>query len=88
MPYLTLSLERHPKGNTASEFLVHAADMEGLCQGIDEELVESESTMVSALMCSEYCHKKNWANGSLFPLRMQEARKVRRCFSLTYICYS
>ena len=26
-----------------SEFLVHAADVEGLCQGIDEDLVTSES---------------------------------------------
>lgn len=25
-----------------SEFLVHAADIEGLCQGIDTELVTSE----------------------------------------------
>lgn len=25
-----------------SEFLIHAADVEGLCQGIDEELVESK----------------------------------------------
>lgn len=27
--------------NEDSEFLVHAADVEGLCQGIDEELVTS-----------------------------------------------
>ena len=26
-----------------SEFLVHAADVEGLCQGIDEDLVTSTS---------------------------------------------
>ncbi len=26
--------------DSASEFLIHAADVEGLCQGIDEELVE------------------------------------------------
>ena len=26
-----------------SEFLIHAADVEGLCQGIDEELVQSEA---------------------------------------------
>lgn len=25
-----------------SELLIHAADVEGLCQGIDEELVRSE----------------------------------------------
>lgn len=24
-----------------SEFLIHAADVEGLCQGIDEDLVQS-----------------------------------------------
>ena len=28
----------------ASEFLVHAADVEGLCRGIDEELVTSPSS--------------------------------------------
>lgn len=27
-----------------SEFLIHAADVEGLCQGIDEELVKSASS--------------------------------------------
>ena len=26
----------------SSEFLIHAADVEGLCQGIDEALVQSE----------------------------------------------
>lgn len=26
-----------------SEFLIHAADVEGLCQGIDEDLVTSKS---------------------------------------------
>jgi hypothetical protein len=29
--------------NIVSEFLVHAADVEGLCQGIDEDLVRSMS---------------------------------------------
>lgn len=29
--------------SSVSEFLIHAADVEGLCQGIDEQLVESES---------------------------------------------
>jgi phosphoribosylformimino-5-aminoimidazole carboxamide ribonucleotide (ProFAR) isomerase len=29
-----------------SELLIHAADVEGLCQGIDEELVESELKIV------------------------------------------
>lgn len=28
-----------------SEFLVHAADVEGLCQGIDEDLVQSKSSL-------------------------------------------
>ena len=32
-----------------SEFLVHAADVEGLCQGIDEELVKSTLIM---LLCT------------------------------------
>lgn len=26
----------------SSEFLIHAADVEGLCEGIDQQLVESE----------------------------------------------
>jgi hypothetical protein len=29
--------------NIVSEFLVHAAEVEGLCQGIDEDLVRSTS---------------------------------------------
>jgi len=29
-----------------SELLIHAADVEGLCQGIDEALVERESCVV------------------------------------------
>lgn len=29
-----------------SELLIHAADVEGLCQGIDEELVQRESGLV------------------------------------------
>ena len=29
--------------NYCSEFLIHAADVEGLCQGVDELLVESAS---------------------------------------------
>ena len=33
----------HPTTYFCSEFLIHAADVEGLCQGIDEELVKSES---------------------------------------------
>jgi phosphoribosylformimino-5-aminoimidazole carboxamide ribonucleotide (ProFAR) isomerase len=32
-----------------SEFLVHAADVEGLCQGIDEDLVARASTRNLAL---------------------------------------
>ena len=31
---------------SASEFLIHAADVEGLCQGIDEELVERMGSWV------------------------------------------
>ena len=30
------------RADFSSEFLIHAADVEGLCQGIDEELVTSE----------------------------------------------
>lgn len=32
--------------NMVSEFLIHAADVEGLCQGIDEALVTSECVSV------------------------------------------
>ena len=35
-----------------SEFLIHAADVEGLCQGIDEQLVKSESRWTSVLLYS------------------------------------
>jgi len=28
-----------------SEFLIHAADVEGLCEGIDEELVTRKSAL-------------------------------------------
>jgi phosphoribosylformimino-5-aminoimidazole carboxamide ribotide isomerase len=31
-----------------SEFLIHAADVEGLCQGIDEELVTSSPSILIA----------------------------------------
>jgi phosphoribosylformimino-5-aminoimidazole carboxamide ribonucleotide (ProFAR) isomerase len=34
-----------------SEFLVHAADVEGLCQGIDDDLVARTSTRSLALQC-------------------------------------
>ena len=33
----------------SSEFLIHAADVEGLCQGIDKELVTSRSSIPYAL---------------------------------------
>ena len=32
-------------GHGISEFLIHAADVEGLCQGIDEELVKSKNNL-------------------------------------------
>ena len=31
--------------NYCSEFLIHAADVEGLCNGIDEELVYSKNNV-------------------------------------------
>lgn len=48
-----LSLRLSPSSSTesldllsqyCSELLIHAADVEGLCQGIDEELVTSKSS--------------------------------------------
>lgn len=33
-------------GEYCSEFLIHAADVEGLCQGIDEDLVRSKDKPV------------------------------------------
>lgn len=38
---LDIETERLMSGRH-SEFLIHAADVEGLCQGIDEELVKSK----------------------------------------------
>lgn len=37
-----------------SEFLIHAADVEGLCQGIDEELVKS----IFKRLCNHNSHSK------------------------------
>lgn len=37
-----------------SEFLVHAADVEGLCQGIDEDLVTS--TSILSFLCRRFSH--------------------------------
>lgn len=34
-------------GEYCSEFLIHAADVEGLCKGIDEDLVEKLGEWVS-----------------------------------------
>lgn len=45
-----------------SEFLIHAADVEGLCQGIDEELVKSES------LASDICPFGLRANHSLLSI--------------------
>jgi hypothetical protein len=44
-----------------SEFLIHAADVEGLCQGIDEELVESESA------CDQVCAGAVITNAAPYP---------------------
>lgn len=43
--YCRLALRplNRPLLRVPSEFLIHAADVEGLCQGIDEELVQSEA---------------------------------------------
>lgn len=37
-----------------SEFLIHAADVEGLCQGIDEELVRSKFEIITKASRSLY----------------------------------
>lgn len=49
--------------NVASEFLVHAADVEGLCQGIDEDLVRSTSATppLSPLLTSCVAELGEWA---------------------------
>jgi hypothetical protein len=39
-----------------SEFLIHAADVEGLCQGIDEELVKCSIDSTSSLMVADQYH--------------------------------
>lgn len=53
-----------------SELLIHAADVEGLCQGIDEELVKCEyrrgcrgeisSTLRSLLLASSFCSPSDY----------------------------
>jgi len=40
---LSMMLWKFSHISIVSEFLVHAADVEGLCQGIDEDLVRSMS---------------------------------------------
>lgn len=58
-----------------SEFLVHAADVEGLCQGIDEELVASEFRF-SVPMFQSLTKFKSWVNGVAFLPPMQEELEV------------
>jgi len=41
-----------------SEFLIHAADVEGLCNGIDEELVKGKA-MVRIPVCSSGFREMN-----------------------------
>jgi hypothetical protein len=59
-----------------SEFLIHAADVEGLCQGIDEELVASESCLPT-VGCL-FLQSQNLENGWRFPQRMLVVQKVDR----------
>lgn len=46
-----------------SELLIHAADVEGLCQGIDEELVESRSCTLSTYLLWTRLIRQDWENG-------------------------
>jgi hypothetical protein len=62
-----------------SEFLVHAADVEGLCQGIDQELVASKRDCWDFLMFNPLL--KSWENGFKFQPHMQGVPKVRTFFS-------
>lgn len=48
-----------------SELLIHAADVEGLCQGIDEELVKSELSSTCAIHW--WADTQASATGSPFP---------------------
>ena len=58
-----------------SEFLIHAADVEGLCQGIDEELVQS--TFGSWCTTKELTPEcQNWASGARFPPPTPEVQEV------------
>lgn len=44
-----------------SEFLIHAADVEGLCKGIDEELVRSTASCFFDHLLLRYF--QDWVNG-------------------------
>ena len=59
-----------------SEFLIHAADVEGLCQGIDEELVSSEARRLK-LEHLLICFLKSWVNGLKYLRLTQEVPKVQ-----------
>lgn len=62
-----------------SEFLIHAADVEGLCQGIDEDLVRSKAFIGSTALKhqAEARLRKVSANGSGYRQLMQAAREVK-----------
>lgn len=37
------------------EFLIHAADVEGLCKGIDEDLVQSKAACLDGFQKADLC---------------------------------
>lgn len=58
-----------------SEFLIHAADVEGLCEGIDEELVSSKSALDHRRSSDD---GQSSVNGLEFRPRMPVELKVTR----------
>lgn len=71
-----------------SEFLIHAADVEGLCKGIDEELVESE---FSFWICHRFGSSQQQQVLSSFPLSFSWSSNLfrigRMVFYSYYLCW-
>ena len=64
-----------------SEFLIHAADVEGLCQGIDEQLVRSEPRCDFQYSWIRLTCMQSWVNGFAYQRRTREEQEVSFAFS-------
>jgi phosphoribosylformimino-5-aminoimidazole carboxamide ribotide isomerase len=67
-----------------SEFLIHAADVEGLCQGIDEDLVQSkvDESCLKCRLCS--CDLTELGEWTTIPTTYAGGAKGKECFGFDY----